>query len=159
MNLIITFLACTFFLVIVLPKIVTADHAPPWNFHGVNVISCHDGDTCRVNLPGHHALFGNKVAVRLVGIQAPERDGRAKCDLERKLADKARDWLVGRIRAAQRVDLAGVTGRDSFGRLLGKLVADGVDLGGEMLRLGLAVAWVPGDMKVAWCGDTNNKQT
>src|SRR5437016_2415285 len=51
----------------------------------------YDGDTCTVTLPGLPDVFGERISIRLVGIDAPEIKGR--CEQEKRLAMQARDFL------------------------------------------------------------------
>ncbi len=121
----------------------------PWRFHGVIVHGCHDGDTCTVTLRGRHPLFGRNARVRLLGIDAPETGGRAKCVRERELGLKAKEMLLALLTGAERVNLVGVLKMDSFGRILGRLTADGVDVGARLIRAGLARAWK--ERARGWC--------
>ena len=119
----------------------------PWSFRGVILHGCHDGDTCTVTLRGKHPLFGERARVRLLGIHAPEIDWRAKCDRERAAGRKAKALLLKLLRGAERINLVDVQKTDSFGRILGRLLADGLDTGAELVRAGLAAAGKKRD----WC--------
>ncbi len=57
----------------------------------------------RVSIPGVHPLFGEKISVRLAGIDTPEING--KCDQEKALAEKARDLVRGILPTARSIDL------------------------------------------------------
>ena len=61
----------------------------PSDFPNVTYHRCYDGDTCVVSLPDVHPLFGEKISVRIAGIDTPEI--RGKCDQEKALAKEARD--------------------------------------------------------------------
>jgi endonuclease YncB( thermonuclease family) len=88
------------------------------------VVAVHDGDTITV-------LSGRaETRVRLVGIDAPERFQPYGSTARRALAD----LVAGRdVRVVGRA-------RDRFGRLLGRVYADAVDVNAELVRLGHA--WV-----------------
>lgn len=45
---------------------------------------CDDGDTCTISIPGLLPIFGDKLSLRLVGIDTPEV--KSKCEEERALA-------------------------------------------------------------------------
>ena len=91
---------------------------------GVRVV---DGDTVAAT------VAGADVVVRLVGINAPERDECHGDDATRALSDAL---AAGRVR----VVAVGTTDRDDFGRLLRAVEVDGRDLGLEMVRAGHALA-------------------
>lgn len=93
---------------------------------GARVVEVVDGDTIRVE------LAGEREAVRLIGINAPER---GEC-----LADAATDRLEDLV-AGREVELVvDETDRDQYGRLLRHVEVDGVDVGAELVRAGLALA-------------------
>lgn len=51
----------------------------------------YDGDTITFNLPNLHPIIGNKIAIRVNGVDTPEI--RGKCDKEKYDAEQARVWL------------------------------------------------------------------
>ena len=91
------------------------------------VVSITDGDTIVIR-PSQ----GPSVKVRLIGIDAPER-GQA-------FGTRARQEL-GDLIAGQVVEVIG-TERDRYGRLLGDVRHDGRSINLEMIRLGMAWAYV-----------------
>jgi endonuclease YncB( thermonuclease family) len=90
-----------------------------------------DGDT--LQLPS-----GERV--RLLGIDAPEMSGLAKCDSEASRANAARDRLQSLISHAASIELraGGANDRDRYGRLLRFLIIDGHDAGETLVSEGLA---------------------
>lgn len=95
------------------------------------VADIHDGDTLTLQVPGDRTRY----KVRLLGVDTPEVDffnfnqGPA--------ALQARDFLRGLapVGATVSVDYE-TSGMDKHNRLLGRLIADGVDVNREMLRSG-----------------------
>ena len=77
---------------------------PPPSVHSadilnVKVLSCYDGDTCRVDLPRHlfaddiaYEFFGENISVRIGRVQTP--DIRGRCKKEKDLAIQARDLTL-----------------------------------------------------------------
>lgn len=93
---------------------------------GPSVVDVVDGDTIRLD------LAGDQETVRLVGINAPERGECLAEEAGRRLQD-----LV----AGQEVELVqDRSDRDRYGRLLRYVEVDGVDVGAELVRAGLALA-------------------
>lgn len=86
-----------------------------------------DGDTVLLVRQGQH----EPVKLRLDGIDAPEtcQPGGAE----------ARDAMI-RLALRKPVQVLDL-GQDSYGRQLGRLTVDGVDLGAEMVRNGMAWAY------------------
>jgi endonuclease YncB( thermonuclease family) len=96
---------------------------------------CYDGDTCTVTLPGLPYVFGERIAIRLVGIDAPEIKGH--CEREKRLAEQARDFLNHQLKQAHRIEIRHAA-RDKYFRVLAEVFADGEDLGEMLIRRGLA---------------------
>ena len=121
-------------------------------FHAV-VERCHDGDTCRVSLPGLPDVFAT-MGVRLRGIDAAELRG-AQCPLEKCLAVDARDALIKMVvgRNATLDDCA----PDKYFRLLCDVSVDGADVGSQLLRGGYAVRYTGRGPKHDWCASTGER--
>lgn len=119
------------------------------------VTSFYDGDTFRVQINGWPAIIGERIPVRIEGIQAPER--RSRCDTEeekareRQLAADARIYLVERLRGAETIELRNIE-RGSFYRIIAQVWVDGENVGQEMLEEGHALTYVEGKGGRSWCG-------
>ena len=96
-----------------------------------------DGDTIRSN--------GKRV--RLIGLDAPERQG-AKCARERRLGDLAAGALSGML-SAGRVSYPASTEQDRFNRELRELSVGGKPVADRMIAAGHAVRY--GNGKPDWC--------
>jgi endonuclease YncB( thermonuclease family) len=88
---------------------------------------CHDGDTCTL------ICAGERVKVRLHCIDAPER-------AQAPWGAKSRDYLRERAPAGAAVELRSVT-RDKYGRTVGVLLVDGVNLNLNQVQAGWAAAY------------------
>jgi micrococcal nuclease len=99
----------------------------------VQVVDVYDGDTIKVNIAGLPPLFGEKVSIRLRGIDTPEMRGGT---IESKAKAKvSRDHLAG-ILSGNVVTLHNV-GRGKFFRVVADVRAGGMDVVPEMLRAGM----------------------
>lgn len=118
---------------------------------GVLYVGAYDGDTITVDIPYLPGVFGERVSVRLNGIDTPEMRGGCKGAIdEKEKAILARDYLHSMIEKAVRVDLRNV-GRDKYFRILADVVADGVNLNQAMLKAGHAVPYEGGTKVKNWC--------
>jgi len=91
------------------------------------VVKVTDGDTVRLSSPLRDFTF----PLRFLDINAKElsEDGRA-----------AKDWLVDKLEGdVVRILINKYNRVGKYGRLLGKVLYNGMDVGQEMLYLGLAV--------------------
>lgn len=91
------------------------------------VVKVHDGDT--ITLVAEFRDF--RFPLRFLGIDAPEmNDG----------GETAQEWLSERILGDIVQIIINTKNRvDKFGRLLGAVFVSGINVGDEMIRLGLAV--------------------
>lgn len=119
-----------------------------------DVVSIYDGDTLTVQIPYLPDVFGDRLSVRVNGIDTPEMRSdcatKAERDAEKILAIKARDAVGEMITNGKRVTLTSL-GRDKYFRLLATVVVDGRVVGDELIARGLAVPY-SGGTKVGWCG-------
>ncbi len=106
------------------PTPTSPENAALWT-----VVKVYDGDTLLASGPDED------VVVRLVGIDAPER-GKAPGEPSQPFSRKARDYLAARVknRTVTIVDW----GEDRYGRRLGEILLDGVNVNREMVAKGLA---------------------
>lgn len=134
------------------PAIALADYG---SVTADEVTSFYDGDTIRVTINDWPPIIGERIPVRIEGIQAPER--RSRCDTEaekareRQLAADARIYLVERLRGAETIELRQIE-RGSFYRIIAQVWADGENVGDVMLAEGHALPYVEGKAGKAWCG-------
>jgi micrococcal nuclease len=106
-----------------------------------------DGDTLRVKA---RVWLGQEVdtLVRLLGVDAPELDGR--CADERRRAEDARAFLRRRAQGG-RVSLVDVRTDKYGGRVLARVLDDdGTDLGAALVAAGLARPY-GGAKRTPWC--------
>ena len=112
------------------------------------VTSIYDGDTFRANISGWPDIIGERVMIRINGIDAPEL--RGKCVQEKKWALRAKQFAVEKLRHARKIVLKNMH-RGKYFRIIADVYVDGVNLGGEMIRRGLAVEYHGGHKKMDWC--------
>ena len=109
-----------------------------------------DGDTYDVAAPLLPDELGDKVSIRVMGIDTPEHGFRAKCPAEAALADKATAFVKERMAAAGSIKVT-IRQFDKYGgRVLGDVLLDGVSIGDMLIGAGLARAY-HGEAKSSWC--------
>ena len=104
-------------------------------FDDVKFISNYDGDTITVTIPGLPSVFGDRLRVRLKGIDTPEING--KCQKEKEMALTARDVVTEILSHASQIRLRDVS-RGKYFRLVAVVEADGLNVNQYLLDLGLA---------------------
>lgn len=117
------------------------------DFQNVEIIRCYDGDTCTANLPEVHPFFGQKISVRINGIDTPEI--RGKCEMEKVKAKEARDFLLDLIKEASQIDLVSCE-KDKYFRIGCTMLLDGENVGDIMIEEGHARQY-DGEERESWC--------
>ena len=111
------------------------------------VISVYDGDTFRVNIDSLPPIVGKNIAIRVNGVDTPEI--RGKCQYEKNLALKARDFVRGKLANAKEIKLTNLQ-RGKYFRVVANVLVDGVSLEQELLDNKLAYRY-DGGKKLSWC--------
>lgn len=131
---------------------VTTDPACAHDEHAfrcVKYLKNYDGDTITFDIPGVHALLGDKISVRVAHLDTPEVKGKLPC--EKAAARTAQRLIENLLKNARRIDLVNVA-RDKYFRILADVQADGVDLKDTLLKNNLAYAYEGGTKrKTDWC--------
>ena len=140
-----TFLATVAGLLLLIPFPTFATNFPNVTYH-----RCYDGDTCTFTLPGVHLLFGEKISVRIAGIDTPEIKGT--CQQETALAMQARNLVRRMLGQAHHIDLLDAE-RGKYFRIVARVVADGKDVGQTLIDHGIAVKYDGGKKTKDWCAD------
>ena len=118
------------------------------------VLTITDGDTFRARiqtLPQQYA----EVAVRIRGIDTPETSHLAKCEKEKVLGRQAKKALSVLIEN-QTVALTALK-PDKYGGRYDAIVhvRQNIDVGGELLKRGLAATYHGSGPKHDWCGNNH----
>ena len=112
--------------------------------HGL--VAVYDGDTFTCDLEGLHPLIGERIGIRIRGIDTPEmNDDRPNI---RDKAIAARDYVHKRLVTARKIVLRNVE-RDKYFRILADVEVDGVQLSRELLAKKLAKVY-DGGTKTEW---------
>lgn len=109
------------------------------------VVRILDGDTIKVDRPSHPTT-----TVRLLELDTPEKDVRARCPQERAMADAATEFARALMPYGKEIDLRLNGKLDVYGRSLGAVIIDGRDYATMVREAGLGVVWRKG-IKTDWC--------
>lgn len=114
------------------------------------IISVIDGDTIKVNIDHIHPLIGERIPVRLAGIDTPELS--SPNPHIKALALKAKAFTENALKNSNRILLTNLR-RDKYFRLLADLQIDGISLSEMLLDAGLARPYHGGE-KPDWTKQT-----
>lgn len=112
------------------------------------VTSIYDGDTFRANIQGYPDIVGNRIGIRINGIDTPELRGR--CEKEKALARQAKQFSVEKLRQAKTIELRHMK-RGKYFRIVADVYVDGKNLGNMLIEEELAVIYDGGHKAKDWC--------
>ena len=118
------------------------------NYDEAIYVRNYDGDTITFNLTNLHPIIGNKITIRVNGIDTAEI--RGKCDKEKYNAEQARDMVTDILKDAERIDLKNM-GRGKYFRIVADVYVDGENLAEALIDSGMAVKYGGGEKNSRWC--------
>lgn len=124
-----------------------AQAAGPYEYTITRVV---DGDTVEFIMPGLPSELGEKLKIRVLGVDTPEKGARAMCESEAKLGEKATEFTKKAVKDAVVKEIT-LEKWDKFGgRVLGDVLLDGIPLSTKLIQAGLARPYF-GEKKQSWC--------
>lgn len=112
-----------------------------------SIVSVYDGDTFRANIANWPDIIGNNTPIRVNAVDTPEI--RGKCDAEKQLAKRARDFTRQQLQRATIVELRNIE-RGKYFRLIADVYIDDVNLAQLLIDNGLGRPYA-GDKRQSWC--------
>ena len=132
------------------PVFVFAQKAPHGVTYDAQIIRVTDGDTVVIAAPFLPAPLKPELAVRIYGVDTPEKGFRGQCDSEKQRGEAASVFTKGLINASQQRQVI-LYGWDKFGgRVLGDIILNGKSLRAQLIANGFAREYY-GDAKQSWC--------
>ena len=118
------------------------------DFDGAIYVRNYDGDTITFNLPGLHPIIGEKISIRVNGIDTPEI--RGKCEKEKYDAQQAKEMVADILKDADQIVLRNME-RGKYFRIAADVIVDGENLADILIETGVAVRY-DGEKKThKWC--------
>ena len=99
------------------------------------VVEVYDGDTFKIDLQGVHPLFGDKLPIRVKGIDTPELRGTT--EEVKALAEQARELTENTLKGAKKIELRNPE-RGKYFRIVAEVWVDGKALATMLKEKGLA---------------------
>lgn len=112
------------------------------------VVSNHDGDTIKIDIPGWPDIIGKGIPVRVSGIDTPEMNDPDQ--LNRRVARQA-GLFVTQICPAGSLLYIKDSWRGKYFRIGGTVSCNGVDVAKKLIEKGLATPY-DGKTKTKWVG-------
>jgi endonuclease YncB( thermonuclease family) len=133
-----------------LPLLAFAQKQPQGVTYDAQIVRVNDGDTVVIAAPFLPAPLKPELAVRIYGVDTPEKGHRAQCPSEDARGKAATEFTKNAINASQKRQVV-LYAWDKFGgRVLGDIILNGQSLRTALIANGFAREYY-GDAKQSWC--------
>ena len=138
------------FLLFLVPSMLWAQKTPQGATYDAKIVRVNDGDTVVIAAPFLPAPLKPELAVRIYGVDTPEKGFRAQCPSEDQRGQAATAFTKNAVASTQKHQVT-IYGWDKFGgRVLGDMILNGVSLRAELIKNGFAREYY-GEAKQSWC--------
>ena len=136
---------------LLLPALAIAQKMPKNSAtYDTQIVRVSDGDTIVIAAPFLPAPLKPELAVRVFGVDTPEKGHRAQCPSEAQRGEQASEFTKNAVKNTKRHQVILYSWDKFGGRVLGDMILDGVSLRAELIRNGFAREYY-GDAKQSWC--------
>lgn len=118
--------------------------------YGATLLRVTDGDTVVMSAAFLPAPLKPELAVRVYGVDTPEKGHRAKCEAEGQRGLAATQFTKQQILAAKDHKVSIIAWDKFGGRVLGDIILDGKSLRQMLIQNGYAREYY-GEAKTSWC--------
>ena len=137
-------------LLLLVPALALAQKAPTGVTYDAQIVRVSDGDTIVIAAPFLPAPLKPELAVRIYGVDTPEKGFRGQCDSEKQRGEAASEFTKKAVKSTKKHQVILYSWDKFGGRVLGDMILDGVSLRAELIRNGFAREYY-GDAKQSWC--------
>jgi micrococcal nuclease len=132
------------------PMLAMAQKTPKGVTYDAQIVRVSDGDTVVIAAPFLPAPLKPQLAVRIFGVDTPEKGFRGQCESEKQRGEAASQFTKDAIAKSTKRQVV-LYGWDKFGgRVLGDIILDGQSLRTGLIQNGFAREYY-GDAKQSWC--------
>lgn len=118
--------------------------------YDAQIIRVSDGDTVVIAAPFLPAPLKPELAVRIFGVDTPEKGHRAQCPAEARRGEMASQYTKQLVQNGRQFQIV-LYGWDKFGgRVLGDIIVNGQSVRQGLIANGLAREYY-GEAKQSWC--------
>jgi len=137
-------------ILLLLPLTAFAQKQPQGVTYYAQVILVNDGDTVVISAPFLPAPLKPELAVRIYGVDTPEKGHRAQCASEDQRGQAATAFTKNAVAKSLKRQVI-LYGWDKFGgRVLGDMILDNQSLRAMLIANGFAREYY-GEAKQSWC--------
>jgi endonuclease YncB( thermonuclease family) len=139
-------------LLLAVPMLAVAQAKMPKNSatYDAQIIRVSDGDTIVIAAPFLPQPLKPELAVRIYGVDTPEKGHRAQCPAEAQRGEMATQFTKQLVSQGRQFQVV-LYGWDKFGgRVLGDIIVNGQSVRAGLIANGLAREYY-GEAKQSWC--------
>jgi endonuclease YncB( thermonuclease family) len=137
-------------ILLLVPTLALAQKTPKGVTYDAQIIRVSDGDTIVIAAPFLPQPLKPELAVRIFGVDTPEKGFRGQCDSEKQRGEAASVFTKNLVAASQQRQVV-LYGWDKFGgRVLGDIILNGQSLRSQLIANGFAREYY-GEAKQSWC--------
>jgi len=129
---------------------VFAQKMPQGVTYPAQILNVTDGDTVVISAPFLPAPLKPRLAVRIFGVDTPEKGHRAKCPSEAQRGEAATQYTKKLIAQGQQYQVVLYRWDKFGGRVLGDIIVNGQSVRQGLIANGLAREYY-GEAKTSWC--------
>jgi len=129
---------------------VHAQKQPEGVTYDTQIIRVSDGDTIVISARFLPAPLKPELAVRIYGVDTPEKGHRAQCPAEAQRGEQASQWTRQLVASGQKFQVTLYRWDKFGGRVLGDILVDGQSVRHGLIAAGLAREYY-GEAKQSWC--------
>ena len=134
----------------IIPTTAQAQKQPQGVTYDAKIIRVNDGDTVVIAAPFLPAPLKPELAIRIFGVDTPEKGFRAQCPQEDQRGQAATAFTKNVVASTQQHQVV-LYGWDKFGgRVLGDMILNGQSLRAALIQNGFAREYY-GEAKQSWC--------
>ena len=137
-------------LLLLVPTLALAQKTPQGVTYDAQIIRVTDGDTVVIAAPFLPAPLKPELAVRVYGVDTPEKGFRGQCDSEKQRGEAASVFTKNLVSASQQRQVILYSWDKFGGRVLGDIILNGKSLRAQLIANGFAREYY-GDAKQSWC--------
>ena len=137
-------------LLLIVPALALAQKTPTGVTYDAEIVRVNDGDTIVISAPFLPAPLKPELAVRVFGVDTPEKGHRAQCAKEAAAAELASAYTKDLIKNGKKFQVTLYSWDKFGGRVLGDVIVDGRSVRAGLIQNGLAREYY-GEAKQSWC--------
>lgn len=139
-----------FLALLLVPVLAWAQRTPQGVTYPAEIVRVNDGDTVVIAAPFLPPPLKPELAVRIFGVDTPEKGHRAQCPQENVRGQAATEFTKAAVQNSRQRQVT-LYAWDKFGgRVLGDIILDGRSLRQGLIANGFAREYF-GEAKTSWC--------